>query len=110
MSLAVTLFHFESDDIKIDIEARFEGDALVVEGYDIGKRVEEYWGDSDYEYSVTVAPQNVLLLFSLLVIPLGDRQGLLNEIARRFHTNSCFSDFRKLLEDNHIPSSGFSWV
>jgi hypothetical protein len=32
MSLAVTLFHFESDDIKIDIEARFEGDALVVEG------------------------------------------------------------------------------
>lgn len=110
MSLAITLFHFESDDIKIDIEARFEGDALVVEGYDIGKRVKEYWGDSDYEYSVTVAPQNVLLLFSVLVIPLGDRQGLLNEIARRFHTNTCFSDFRKLLEDNHIPSSGFSWV
>jgi hypothetical protein len=32
---------------------------LVVEGYDIGKTVEEVWGDSDYEYSITVKKENL---------------------------------------------------
>lgn len=110
MSLAVTLYHFESDEIKIDIEARFEGEALVIDGYDIGKRVKEYWGDSDYEYTVTVPPEGVLQLYPLFNVSEADKQNLLRGIAKRFHTNTCYSEFRKFLDDNHIPSSGFTWV
>jgi hypothetical protein len=110
MSLAVALYHFESADIKIDIEARFEGDTLVIDGYDIGKRVKEYWGDSDYEYTITVPPTSVVLLYSLLNVMIGDKQSLLQEIAKRYHTNTCYSDFRNLLDDNQIPCSGFTWV
>lgn len=110
MSTAVTLYHFESDDIKIDIEARFEGEALVIDGYDIGKRVKEYWGDSDYEYTITVPPEGVFMLYSLLDVEEGNKQSVLQEIAKRYHTNTCYSEFRNFLDDNHIPSSGFTWA
>jgi hypothetical protein len=110
MSLSVTLYHFESDDIKIDIQARFEGEALVIDGYDIGKTVKEYWGDSDYEYTTTVPPEGVTRLYPLLLVTMNDKQALLNSIAARFNTNYCYSEFGKFLDDNHIPSSGFSWT
>jgi hypothetical protein len=52
----LTLYHFENPDIKVTIEAYFREEWLLVEGYDIGKRVEEVWGDSDYEYATGVPP------------------------------------------------------
>lgn len=108
--MAITLYHFESEVIKIDIEARFEGEALIIDGYDIGKRVKEYWGDSDYEYTVTVPPEGIPALYALFNVTPGDKQNLLLEIARNYNTNTCYSDFRKLLDDNQIPSSGFTWA
>jgi hypothetical protein len=110
MSLSVTLFHFESEDIKIDIEARFEGDALIIDGYDIGKRVKEYWGDSDYEYTLTIQPQGVKKIYSLLNVNQHDKEALLKAIAVRYNTNACFSEFRNFLDKNHIPCEGFSWT
>lgn len=107
--LAIELFQLVNDEIKISIEARFENQTLVVEGYDIGKRVEEYWGDSDYEYSATVIPAEVEKLYQLLAIPVGDRQGLLAELANRFNTNTCYSDFRNFLDEHEIKHEGFSW-
>lgn len=109
MSVSVKLFHFESDDIKIDIEARFEGEALVIDGYDVGKRVEEFWGSSDYEYTVTIQPEGVATLYHLLGVVENDQQALLNEIAKRYNTNSCYSQFREFLDQHQIPNSGFSW-
>lgn len=110
MDQSVTLYHFVGFDIKVDVEARFENDSLIIDGYDIGKRVEEYWGDSDYEYSLKIPPQSVNQLYGLLGIEEGDKQNLLQELARRFNTNSCFSEIRKLLDDHHIACEGFSWI
>lgn len=110
MNHSVTLYHHETTDIKIDIEARFEGDTLVIDGYDIGERVKDYWGDSDYEYSITIPPNSVNELYSLLKIEPGDKQNLLKELAKRYNTNTCFSDIRKLLDDNHMACEGFSWI
>jgi hypothetical protein len=107
---SMTLYYFESDAIKISIDARFEGDALIIDGYDIGKQVEAYWGDSDYEYIVTIPAESVKQLYPLLNIVLDDRQGLLQELAKRYHTNSCYSDIRKLLDDHKINYEGFTWV
>jgi hypothetical protein len=55
----VLLYESQTRDIKVTIEAHFEDEKLVVEGYDIGKIVEESWGDSDYEYSTTIHPEEV---------------------------------------------------
>ena len=43
-----------------------ESGDLVLEGQDLGSGVEEYWGDSDYEYWVVVSAANKVTLFLLL--------------------------------------------
>ena len=106
----VTLYKFESEEIRVTIDARFEGNVLMIDGYDIGKTVEAYWGDSDYEYSLTIPPESVEALYKLLDISSGEQETLLNELARRYCTNSCFSDIRQLLDDNKISCEGFSWA
>ena len=47
--IMVILFQFKNEGISIQIEAKFDNGDLVIEGYDIGRTVKEYWGDSDYE-------------------------------------------------------------
>jgi hypothetical protein len=106
----ITLFRHEDEHIRISIEARWEGDVLVVEGYDIGKRVEEYWGDSDYEYSVRVMPPEVGKLFLALGLPADDRAALLQQLAKRFSTNTAYSEFRDFLDQQGIAHEGFSWA
>ncbi len=110
MNYCVTLFHSETADIRIDIEARFDGDTLIVDGYDTGKKVEEYWGDSDYEYSITIPASGVAKLYTILNVWAGDRQSLLVELQKRYHTNTCFSEIRKLLDDHQVECQGFSWM
>jgi hypothetical protein len=108
--ISVTLYHFESDAISIDIEARFEGDVLIIDGYDSGKKVNDYWGNTDYEYTITFPHESVLLLYPLLDVPTGDKPGLMKSLASRFKSNSCFSELREFVDNHHIPCTGFSWI
>ena len=106
----IMLYQFSNDNISIEIQAYFEGENLIIEGYDIGKNVKEYWGDSDYEYSTTVPENEVKKLYLLINIVEGDKEGLLKAIADKFNTNSCYSEFTDFLEKNNIRSKGFSWT
>lgn len=58
-NLRITLFYFQSLDIKITQVLYFSNEDLVFEGYDIGKRVSEAFGDSDYEYDFSVPSDEV---------------------------------------------------
>ena len=102
------LFQYKNSEISINIEAYFHGDKLVIEGYD--KRVEEAFGDSDYEYSVTVTGDEVIKLYSLMQVKESDKEGFLKAIADKYHTNTCYSEFRDFLDRNGIKSEGFSWA
>lgn len=106
----VTLYHFMSSNIKITIEAYFEGGYLVIDGYDIGKRVKEYWGDSDYEYSVKIPQAGIDFLYRYLEVEPDKQSKLLQALASRYNSNSCYSDIRKLMEENQIECEGFSWA
>ena len=106
----ITLYHFKSPEIKITIEAYFDKGKLIVEGYDIGSGVKEWWGDSDYEYSVSIYPEEVEKVYSLFEVKKGDKSALLKAIACRFNSNSCYSDFRDFIDKNGIKSEGFSWA
>ena len=106
----ITLFQLENDSISITIKAYFEEENLVIDGYDIGKRVKEIFGDSDYEYSTTIPEKEVKKLYPLFNIDEADKEGLLKAIAEKFNTNSCYSQFRDFLENNGIKSEGFSWA
>jgi len=106
----VTLFQFKSPEIKVIIEAYFDGEKLVIEGYDIGKSVEEFWGDSDYEYVTTVPEDEVKKLYPLMNVSEGNKDDLLRAIAGRFNTNTCYSEFNDFLSMNNVKSEGFSWT
>ncbi|HRJ30173.1 MAG TPA: hypothetical protein PLV21_19195 [Cyclobacteriaceae bacterium] len=106
---SVSLYHFTGPDIKISIDAYFDGDKLIIDGYDIGKRVEEYWGDSDYEYVLTIPPEGVEFLLAYFNIVNNGQEDLLAAMAAKFNTNTCYSDIRKLMSDNGITCEGFSW-
>ena len=76
-------------DAMIDDEGN-----LVLEGYDIGESVKEYWGDSDYEYWLKIRKEwkdTVLLML----------------IKERFGRSS---DLQTWLEEKEIPYEFSSWV
>lgn len=110
MSPVVTLFHHRNEAIKITVEAGFDGEALCIEGYDIGQRVDEYWGDSDYEYTTTVKPEDVPRIYESLEVSIENKDALLSAIASRFHSNTCYSEIQQWLDDHKIPYEGFSWA
>ncbi len=110
MNEFITLHHLEREDIKIDIVARFEKGNLIIDGYDIGKTVKEAWGDSDYEYVMTIPAGNLPALYRLLEVEVGDRKALLEAVARRFHGNRCFSSLGKFLDQNGIDHETFTWA
>ena len=105
----IFLYQSITESIKVTIEAYFDGDNFVVEGYDIGKTVSEYWGDSDYEYQTTVLAADVPKLYAALSAAQDDRAALLAALAAKFNTNTCYSEYVKFLEAHGIPSQGFSW-
>lgn len=105
------MFSLNNPTVKVTIEAYFDDHGnLVVEGYDIGKTVEDYWGDSDYEYTTTVSGPELQKLYAILGIIEGAQMELLLEIKKRFNTNSCYSDFNAFLRKHGIRSGGFSWT
>ena len=110
MSTTVTLFRLKGETISVTITAGFENGNLVVEGYDIGKTVEEAWGDSDYEYSITVEKEHVGLVTKALGINTQNEHEILQAVANRFHGNKCFSQFGDFLRKNNIDYKGWSWT
>ena len=107
---SIRLYHSKSDDITISIDAYFDGEVLVIDGYDIGPRVKEYWGDSDYEYMTRIPATGVNFLYDHFHVEQGNRTALLESLANRYNTSFCYSEIRRLLEDNGIKDEGFTWA
>ena len=110
MKKSITLYHLKREDIKIKIVARFEKDKLIIDGYDIGKTVKGAWGDSDYEYVMTIPDRSLPPLYGLLGVEVGNRKALLKALAKRFHGNKCFSDIGDFLDQNNIEHETFTWA
>jgi hypothetical protein len=86
-------------ETTIHIEARItETGAVEVSGQDIGKAPQEFWGDDDYEYGVTIAAdQKDRLVLALL--------------EALYHDNPhAVEDVKQLLTKNDIPYLFDSWV
>jgi hypothetical protein len=109
MDTTVTLYEYQAEDIRIRVVARFEKDDLVIDGYDIGKRVEEYWGDSDYEYTITVRKDAVPALSEAIGVN-NDHLLILQALAKKFQGNECFSALSDFLTRHHIRHERFSWT
>jgi hypothetical protein len=106
----VILYQYQTPDLSVRVEAFFKEEKLIIEGYDVGKSVDEWFGDSDYEYSTTLTGEELEKTFMLFHVNSGDRSGLLKAIAADYNDNSCYSKFRKILDENDIKYDSFSFA
>lgn len=107
----VRLFRLEREDLKVSIDLSIDQSGqLILEGYDIGALVEKVWGDSDYEYGLSIERKDVNLLYDLLKIERGNQVQLLDEMYLRFGGHEAYSSICRFLEANNIPYKGFSWT
>ncbi len=108
----VVLFHSVSPTIKIDIKAFFSNEGnLVVDGYDRGSFVKETMGDWDYEYSITVAKDDLPQLFDLFKLSENKhpKEALLIYLEKHYSGNYAFSKIRDFLNAKEVKYTHFHW-
>ena len=83
--------------VLIDVEIAEDG-RLEVSGQDLGDAPEKYWGDSDYEYWVSVRPEH--------------KDWVLLALIERLYggNSSVVSEFMEFLRSRGIPYEFDSWV
>jgi hypothetical protein len=98
MSESVCLYKKRGDtSIYIDAQITDAGN-LQISGQDVGKAPEEFWGDTDYEYWVTVGSEH-------------KDSVLLALIERLFAGHpSAHSQFMEFLKSKGIPYKFDSWI
>ena len=102
------LYQLQLDELRVSVEARFDGDRLIIEGCDQGGRVRQLQGDWDYEYSLTLPKESVDALGALL--GAREPEALLAALAARFHGPTCFSELKSFLESHGVSASSFFYV
>ena len=67
-SNSVSLIERKTGNIRVFLSAYISSSGdLVLEGQDLGSGVEEYWGDSDYEYWTVIKKDKKLEVFLFLI-------------------------------------------
>jgi hypothetical protein len=79
---------------------------LVIAGQDIGAIVERFFGDREYEFARSVAPEDLPLVRELLGVGAGD--DLLDAIATRFTEPGGSARLERLLADGGVPTRFWS--
>jgi hypothetical protein len=103
------LFSLDNENIRVTINLGFDGDDLKLDGYDIGKTVSDMWGDSDYEYSITISETELPKLYELNRVPFGNKKKLISVLAKFLSDNKAYSLFHDYLKENNIPFTCFSY-
>lgn len=103
------LFSIDNVNIRVMINLGFDGEDLKLDGYDIGKSVSDMWGDSDYEYSITVSEGELPRLYELNQVPFGNKKKLISVLAKFLSDNKAFTLFHDYLKENNIPFTCFSY-
>ena len=62
----VTLCEVKLERVSIYVDASLVGGELHISGQDIGEAAEEFWGDSDYEYWLTLPAKDTKKFFKLI--------------------------------------------
>jgi hypothetical protein len=111
---SVMLIDSAQPGIHITLSAAISDEGLTLSGHDVGSRVEEIWGDVDYEYWLRVAEADCVEILDPLRADLaahpgcgeplgGSLLGLLR-VAFRCGRFTSTSDFRAWLDEHDIPS------
>ncbi len=112
-----SLYHCVNPDITIDIDAYIDAETgdLVIEGYDIGPRVGEAWGDSDYEYWLRIGRDDKPALYNSLSTdqhcdPVQLDGRLLDLVVENFSNNRAVSLLEEHCKVHQVPAKFSSYV
>lgn len=96
--LSEEIYRQEGDNFRSVMVTLSEDGGLMVDTQDMGRLVEEYWGDSDYEFWVKIPPEAASRLAYVLLKKLyAGRERAVDEV-------------RELCAAEKIPHENGSWV
>ena len=105
-------------DVSVDLVVRENGD-LVLEGWDVGAAPQEIFGDSDYEYWLTILSEDKNRVLEELLAEVGGHarasgdqdELLLDLLVERFSTSHTpDGDLKEWLTARGIPSTFSSYA
>jgi hypothetical protein len=99
----VSLCELKRPRISIYVTASLHEGELIISGQDIGEAPEEFWGDSDYEYWLTVPSTETEIFFKLLCADNPDSDPL-DVLQNKFHGESAFRNIRAFCQRNGIKA------
>ena len=100
----VTLCESKQERVSIHVTASLVDGKLIISGQDIGEASEEFWGDSDYEYWLTIPVTDTQKLFKLLCTADPDADPM-DVLQNRFYGESAFSDLRAFCQRHGISAA-----
>jgi hypothetical protein len=103
------LFTINRKDIKVTIDLGFDDENLKLDGYDIGKMVNDIFGDSDYEYSITVSSENLPKLYEINKVEMGKKEELINALSVFLSDNKAYFLFHDYLKENEIKFTSYTY-
>lgn len=99
----VSLCEQEGTNISIYVDASLHEGGLTISGQDIGKAVEEFWGDSDYEYWLTLPPASAEKFFKLICANSPGKDPL-DVLKKKFNGTGAFSGIRSFCARHGIKA------
>ena len=127
-SFRTTLFQQRVDSVSIHIDAYIDNEtgSLVIEGQDVGSFVMDTFGDSDYEYWLTIKKEDKYRLFELFMESDADAEAvvaarfcledkdrdkaLVALIAKHFSVQDVVTKIREKCEARGIPCKFDSYI
>ena len=103
----ITLCEVELERVSIYVDASLVGGELHISGQDIGEAAEEFWGDSDYEYWLTLPAKDTRKFFKLICADSPGKDPL-TVLQKKFHGESAFRSISTFCKRHGIKAEFFS--
>jgi hypothetical protein len=96
--------------LEVHVSASIRDGGLLISGQDLGPDVEEFWGDSDYEYFYSLTLDDTRKLHDLLKTDSKQDIGLLELIKLYFSDLDGCDNFKKYCDQHDIQYSFFNYA
>ena len=98
----IMLCEQKGTNVSIYVEATLHKGELTISGQDIGQAADDFWGDRDYEYWLTLPPAATKEFFKLICA--NKKKNPLNELKKKFHGTEAFSNIRSFCASHGIEA------
>lgn len=107
--MELDFYNENRDDILIAITIALENEELILRGFESGKTVDSIWGESDYEYFLSLDQSNTKKLFEKLGVADKTDKQKLEAVRDKFSKGKGTRLLKEYCKKNNIETSFFSY-